>query len=346
MRCEWQTATIDEIAERVAMGPFGSSIKVETFVSSGVPIISGQHLNGSKVDDRAGFNFITEEHADRLKKANVQRGDIIFTHRGNIGQVAYISEDSKYEHYVVSQSQFYMRCDRSKIIPEFVVAYFKTPEGQHKLLANTSQVGVPSIAQPVTYLRTIEIPLPSLAEQHAIAHILGKLDDKIELNRRMDETLEAMARALFKSWFVDFDPVHAKADDRDPGLPKEIADLFPNSFEDSEMGEIPKGWEVGYLEDALVLQRGFDLPAIKRKLGPYPVIAASGPSGAHSKFMVRGPGVTTGRSGVLGNVYYIHDDFWPLNTSLWVKKFKHSTPAYAFHLLQRLDVAVLELIRK
>jgi type I restriction enzyme S subunit len=101
----------------------------------------------------------------------------------------------------------------------------------------------------------LEIPLPPLSEQRAIAHILGTLDDKIELNRRMNQTLEAMARALFKSWFVDFDPVRlraearakagAKAQGRDPGLPKEVAALFPDSFEDSPLGEIPKGWKVG-----------------------------------------------------------------------------------------------------
>ena len=85
---------------------------------------------------------------------------------------------------------------------------------------------------------------PPPAEQRAIAHILGTLDDKIELNRRMNETLEAMARALFKSWFVDFDPVRAKAEGRDPGLPKPLADLFPDRFVDSELGEIPEGWEV------------------------------------------------------------------------------------------------------
>jgi type I restriction enzyme S subunit len=249
MAGEWRTASIEEIAERVAMGPFGSSIKVETFVPSGVPVISGRHLHKSKVDDRVGFNFVSEEHADRLRNANVQRGDVIFTHAGNIGQVAYIPESAQFKSYVISQRQFYMRCNRSKVIPEFVVAYFKTPEGQHQLLANTSQVGVPSIAQPVSYLRTIEIPLPPLDEQRAIAHILGTLDDKIELNRRMSETLEAMARALFKSWFVDFDPVRAKAEGRDPGLPKPLADLFPARLVDSELGEIPEGWEVGTLGD-------------------------------------------------------------------------------------------------
>ena len=91
-------------------------------------------------------------------------------------------------------------------------------------------------------IRALPVALPPLSEQTAIAEILGTLDDKIELNRRMNETLEAMARALFKSWFVDFDPVRAKAEGRDPGLPQHIADLFPDSFEESELGEVPAGW--------------------------------------------------------------------------------------------------------
>jgi type I restriction enzyme, S subunit len=102
---------------------------------------------------------------------------------------------------------------------------------------------------PTDSLDHLTVPIPPVAEQRAIVHILGTLDDKIELNRRMNETLEAMARALFKSWFVDLDPVRAKAEGRDIGLPKEVASLFPNSFDDSELGEIPKGWEVGTLAD-------------------------------------------------------------------------------------------------
>ena len=239
-RVDWQTATIEEISEKVAMGPFGSSIKVETFVPKGVPIISGQHLRGTRVDDSAGYNFISEAHATRLANANVQRGDIIFTHAGNIGQAAYVPEGSQYSQYVISQRQFFMRCDSSKAIPEFVTAYFKSPEGQHKLLANASQVGVPSIAQPVTYLRTIEIPLPPLLEQRAIARILGTLDDKIELNQRMNETLEAMARAIFKDWFVDFGPVRAKMEGKIPYLPADIWDMFPDRLADKDE---PAGWK-------------------------------------------------------------------------------------------------------
>jgi len=239
---EWRTATIEEVAEKVGMGPFGSSIKVETFVDEGVPIISGQHLIGTRLFD-AEHNYITIEHAERLKNANVYRGDVIFTHAGNIGQVAYIPETSKFDRYVISQRQFYMRCDRSKVIPEFITYFFKTPEGQHRLLANTSSSGVPSIAQPVSYLKTIDVPVPPLTEQRAIAHILGTLDDKIELNRRMNETLEAMARSLFKSWFVDFEPF------RDKGMV------------DSPLGPIPRGWltkpldKVADFVNGLALQR-------------------------------------------------------------------------------------------
>ena len=104
-------------------------------------------------------------------------------------------------------------------------------------------------------IHPVPVDVPSLPEQRAIAHILGTLDDKIELNWRMNETLEAMARALFKSWFVDFDPVRAKAEGRDPGLPKPLANLFPDSFEDSELGEIPKGWRAAPFCEAASLQR-------------------------------------------------------------------------------------------
>ena len=262
----WFTATIDEIAERVAMGPFGSSIKVETFVPEGVPILTGQHLHGSRIDDSPGFNFISLEHASRLAKANVMRGDIVLTHRGTIGQVALIPQNSRFDRYVISQSQFYIRCDKSKALPEFLTMYLRSPEGQHLLLANTSQVGVPSIAQPVTYLRTIEVPLPPLPEQRAIAHVLGTLDDKIELNRRMNETLEEMARALFKSWFVDFDPVRAKMEGRWrrgeslPGLPADLYDLFPNRLVPSELGEIPDGWDVNTLGKCFNLTMGQSPP--------------------------------------------------------------------------------------
>ena len=154
-----------------------------------------------------------------------------------------------------------------------------------------------------------------------------------------------MARAIFKSWFVDFDPVRAKLEGRQPAnMDAETAALFPAEFEAGEGGRgaielIPKGWQVGRLDDLLVLQRGFDLPTSQRTPGMYPVIAASGFSGTHSEFRVEGPGVVTGRSGVLGKVFFVHEDFWALNTALWVKEFRISHPIHAYHLLQGLELA-------
>ena len=123
---------------------------------------------------------------------------------------------------------------------------------------------IPSTTRAAVYVQDIEVPPPD--EQRAIAHILGTLDDKIELNRRMNETLEATARALFKSWFVDFDPVRAKSEGRDPGLPAHLADLFPDAFEDSELGETPKGWRLAPLPDVIdvnptrALRKGVEAP--------------------------------------------------------------------------------------
>ena len=252
---EWQMVPISEIAASSGMGPFGSSIKVETFVPEGVPIISGQHLHGAFLDESPGFNFITPTHAARHPKSICRAGDIIFTHAGTIGQVALIPSDSFYKTYILSQRQYYLRVNHSVADPAFVMRFFKTPEGRHQLLANATQVGVPSISRPLTNLRTIRLPLPPLPEQRAIAHVLGAIDDKIDLNRRMAGTLEEMARALFTSWFVRFDPVRAKMAGQPTGLPAHIEALFPDALVDSELGEVPEGWGVGALSDLATAPR-------------------------------------------------------------------------------------------
>ena len=190
----------------------------------------------------------------------------------------------------------------------------------------------------VSSLGKLKIEVPSLKEQRQISSVVGALDDRIALLRETNATLEAIAQALFKSWFVDFDPVRAKLEGRTPeGMDEATAALFPDEFEESELGLVPKGWRVSTLQDLLVLQRGFDLPAQDRVPGEYPIIAASGPSGTHKVAMAKGPGVVTGRSGVLGRVFLELGDFWPLNTALWVKEFRGATPCYAYEVLRLLD---------
>jgi len=180
------------------------------------------------------------------------------------------------------------------------------------------------------------VPAPS--EQDAIASIGEAIDERLRLLRETNATLEAIAQSLFKSWFVDFEPVRAKMAGRAPeGMDEATAALFPDALEETALGLVPKGWPLGQLDDLLVLQRGFDLPAQDRTEGAYSIIAASGPSGTHHEAMVKGPGVVTGRSGVLGRVFLTFDEYWPLNTTLWVKEFRAATACYAYELLRLLD---------
>ncbi|MFH1244206.1 MAG: N-6 DNA methylase [bacterium] len=192
---DWETERVENLAERVGIGPFGSSIKVETFVKTGIPIISGQHLNHFFLED-LDYNFITEEHARRLRNSIVKRGDIILTHAGNIGQVSFIPTSSKYKEYIISQRQFYIRCDASKIVPEFLTYYLRSPLGQHSLLSNRTQTGVPSISRPVTNIRNLLVPLPSIDEQKRIVQTIIAIDSLNDLNRKMNTTFEKIEKSL------------------------------------------------------------------------------------------------------------------------------------------------------
>jgi len=247
----WRRLPIDDVkaprAGAIAIGPFGSRMKSDRYEATGVPVIRGYNIS----DTRAltgGFAYVSQETADELRASNVFAGDLVFPHRGAIGQVGIVPIDGV-PRYMLSTSLMKLTCDPSVVDPVFLFYFFRSGQGRHELLRNASTVGTPGIGQPLASLRSITVPVPPLAEQRAIADILGTLDDKIELNRRMNETLEAIARALFKSWFVDFDPVRAKSEGRDPSLPPHLADLFPDSFEDSELGEVPEGWRVGRFGD-------------------------------------------------------------------------------------------------
>ena len=184
----FKTYIMEDLLEEIAMGPFGSNIKVDCFVDSGVPVLNGANLQGYKLCEDS-FNYVTTEKADSLNKANAYRGDIVITHRGTLGQIVYIPQNSKYERYIISQSQFRIRLNNQIALPEYVVFYFHTRIGQHRLLANASQVGVPAIARPTTTFRKVEIELPSLSEQKKIVDILNSLSDKIELNNRINHNL-------------------------------------------------------------------------------------------------------------------------------------------------------------
>lgn len=227
---EWKHYKMDELIEEISMGPFGSDVKKEFYVDNGVPILNGSNLQGFKLQEDS-FGYLTKEKADSLKKCNAHRGDIIVTHRGTLGQIVYVPVNSKYDRYVISQSQFRFRCKADLVDVQYLVYYFHTREGQYKILANASQVGVPALARATSTFRLIDIKLPPLATQRRIASILSSLNRKIELNNKINADLEEMAQAIFKNWFVDFEP------------------FKDGKFVDSELGMIPEGWKVGTLGD-------------------------------------------------------------------------------------------------
>ncbi|MFI1969152.1 restriction endonuclease subunit S [Streptomyces cinnamoneus] len=180
-----------------SMGPFGSNITKENYVSTGVPMVRGVNLSrGTFFDD--GFVFVSPEKADELTSANVAPGDLVFTHRGTIGQVAMIPRSPKYSRYIIGSSQVKCRLDESRAIPEFYYYWFTSPQGQRDILAHTSTVGVPGISTPLTTIKHLKVPHPSLPEQQAIAEVLGALDDKISANERQIITLNELRSAWYE----------------------------------------------------------------------------------------------------------------------------------------------------
>ncbi len=171
---------------------------------------------------------------------------------------------------------------------------------------------------PRQNLAKVELEIPPISTQNKIAEILSAYDDLIENNRRRIALLEEAAGQLYKEWFVRF--------------------RFPGHEHTKIIDGIPEGWKRTTLGDALTLQRGFDLPVKNRVDGIVPIYASTGINGYHNEAKVKGPGIVTGRSGSLGQVQYVHDDFWPLNTALWVKEFKLVDPLFAYFLLSSLKL--------
>ena len=247
MEGEWTTFRLGDVCSKIGSGATprgGSSVYLD---HGDVALIRSQNIynDGFHHD---GIAYLTTEHAEGLANVEVAKHDVLLNITGDsVARSCQVDADVIPAR--VNQHVAIIRPDPTVLWPRFLRYFLVSPAMQAHMLS-LAGAGATRNALTKRMIESFEVQAPNnVEEQHAIAYILGTLDDKIELNRRMNETLEAMARALFKSWFVDFDPVHAKAEGRDPGLPKPLADLFPDSFEDSELGEIPKGWHVVSLGD-------------------------------------------------------------------------------------------------
>lgn len=186
---QWKEIKVSELIQEISMGPFGSNIKVDNFIEYGVPVLNGSNLQGFKLNE-GSFNYISEEKADSLGKANAHRGDIVITHRGTLGQIVYIPQNSLFDRYIISQSQFRMKLKTDIVRPDYFVYFFHTRIGQHKILMNASQVGVPALARPTTTFKELSIPIPPLSVQDKIIAVLLSLEDKIEVNNKINSNLD------------------------------------------------------------------------------------------------------------------------------------------------------------
>jgi len=246
---DWERTTLGEVVRRgkgsIQTGPFGSQLHASDYVPVGVPTIMPVNIGENRIVE-TGIARITEADADRLSKHRVQVGDIIYSRRGDVERRALIRKEQ--EGWLCGTGCLKVRLGKGVSDPLYASFYLGHPEVRAWIVQHAVGATMPNLNTSI--MESVPFLLPPLREQQAIACILGALDDKIELNRRRNQTLEAMARAIFQSWFVDFDPVKAKAAGRTPpGLSPELAALFPDRFEDSPLGPIPAGWRVGKIGD-------------------------------------------------------------------------------------------------
>ena len=244
----------------IQTGPFGSQLHQRDYVSIGTPIITVEHLGENQIthDD---VPKVSDSDRNRLKRYELRQGDIVFSRVGSVDRRALVSKAE--EGWLFSGRCLRVRANSDKIDPTYLSYFFGLETFKEYIRSIAFGATMPSLNTRL--LSDVSVVYPPLPEQRAIAHILGTLDDKIELNRRMNETLEEMARALFKSWFVDFEPVRAKMEGRWrrgeslPGMPAELYELFPGGMVDSELGEIPAGWEVKGLDEIADFRNGLAL---------------------------------------------------------------------------------------
>ena len=272
---------------------------------------------GFKEDDKPVFAPLDSK--GNQEKYRLQIGDLVMAMtdmKNNVailGCVAFIKDGGR---FLLNQRVGRLRVkDELDTNPRFLYYLLNSPEVLEDVRSRANS-GV-QVNLTTTGILETELNLPERGIQDSVAHILGTLDDKIELNQKMNQTLEGIAKAIFKSWFVDFDPVRAKAEGRPTGLPPEISDLFPDELVDSEIGEIPKGWSASTLGDLVSPKKGKSITKKKVVEGSVPVVAGGlSPAYYHNTSNVKAPTVTVSASGAnAGFARLYNEDIWASDCS-------------------------------
>ncbi len=295
---EWRACALGEIAE-VKTGPFGSQLKNEQYITGGTPVVTVEHINNFRIENFA-YPSVTAHDKKRLSRYLLNEGDIIFTRVGSVDLSAYVQP---HQHgWMFSSRMLRVRPDQ-RVDSRFLSYFFQQKSFRDYILNISVGATMPSINTEI--LKGIPISYPSLPEQKAIAAVLSSLDNKIDLLHCQNLTLEAMAETLFRQWFIE---------------------------------EAQEDWENGVLGDVLQLIYGKALKDETRTGSGFPVVGSSGIVGYHSDYLVESPGIVIGRKGTLGKVIYLFENFFPIDTTYYIKSKLDSIGLfYEYFLLKTMN---------
>ncbi len=345
MSSEWQITTLGQICSEqggsIQTGPFGSQLHTSDYKEVGIPVVMPTNIGDGGIDEN-GIARIDQSDVDRLSQHKLMLNDIVFSRRGDVTKNALISPHEV--GWFCGTGCLKVRLGAERFANAKFISYsLRLPEIKDWLVRHAVGATMPNLNTSI--LSAVPMNLPPLSVQQEIADILGELDDRIALLRETNVTLEAIAQALFKSWFVDFDPVRANIEGRlSEGMDEATAALFPDTFEESELGSVPRGWRVGTFSNVCTISSG------KRPLDRCdqasstcltPLYGGAGVMGYTSASLFGEPKILTGRVGTLGKVHIAYPPFWASDNVLVITPKEEATFSFTLHWLKSVDVLAL-----
>ncbi|HDZ2431173.1 TPA: restriction endonuclease subunit S [Klebsiella pneumoniae] len=323
-------------------------------VDNGIPLITAKIIKNGRIQEVSEFIAI-DDYDNWMVRGLPLEGDVVLTTEAPLGEVAQLDA----RKVALAQRVITLRGKKGILENDYLLYLLQSSFVQNQLDGRASGSTVTGIKQ--SELREIILRLPPTTLQKSISHQLKCLDKKIDLNNKINQTLEQMAQTLFKSWFVDFDPVIDNALDSGNSIPEalqsraelrqkvrnsadfkplpaDIRTLFPAEFEETELGWVPKGWVTNRLENILELAYGKALKKTERTNGDYPVYGSGGVDGTHNEYLVKGPGIIVGRKGTVGSLHWENKNFYPIDTVFFVKPKEYYSLVYCYQLLKTLGL--------
>ncbi|EHC4280721.1 restriction endonuclease subunit S [Escherichia coli] len=358
------TYTLDEIAE-IYDGPHATPKKLEAgdaiFLS--ISSIENGRLNLEK------SSFISEDDFVKwTRRVTPQAGDVVFSYETKIGEASIIPEGLR---CCLGRRMGLLRAKQDKVLPQYLLYAYLSPAFQDVIREKTIH-GSTTDRISIREMPSFEIQLPDIHTQKKVIQILSSIDNKLSKNAEINQTLEQMAQALFKSWFIDFEPVKAKIAVLEAGGSQEdatlaamtaisgkdadsltffkreypekyaelraTAELFPPTMQESELGDIPAGWSSQRMSNIATLHYGKALKKTERIDGPYPVYGSGGITGSHNAYLVEGPGIIVGRKGSIGTIYWEDGKFHPIDTVYYVATKEEIPLSYLYYLMKTLNL--------